>query len=87
MGLYLSDFSEVFSKLLEKSGVSCYRIAEYTGLDEAYLSRLRNGKKHNPSPEAIMRIGLALAHFSDKIKICDIEDLFEVVGRSLSLKQ
>ncbi len=40
MGLYSNDFSEVFSKLLAKADVSCYRISQYTNLDEGYLSRL-----------------------------------------------
>jgi transcriptional regulator with XRE-family HTH domain len=83
MGLFSSDFSEVFSKLLGETGVSCYRIADYTGLDPAYLSRLKNGERSNPSPETVVRIGLALAHESKKVKQHDIERLLNSVGQSL----
>jgi transcriptional regulator with XRE-family HTH domain len=85
MGIYKDNFSLVFTELLEKSRVSCYQIHEYTSLDQAYLSRLKNGEKQNPSPETIMKISLALTHYSDKIKFYDIQKLFKSVGRSLRL--
>ncbi len=85
-GLYTNQFAEGFSKLLEKSSISCYRISQYTGIDQAYLSRLRNGEKCNPSPEVIMRIGLALTRLSDKVAMHDIETLLNSVGRSLRIK-
>jgi transcriptional regulator with XRE-family HTH domain len=83
MGLYSNDFSKAFSKLLEKTDVSCYSISRYTNLDEGYLSRLRNGEKGNPSPETVVRICLALAHFNNKLELHDFENLFRAVGRSL----
>ena len=87
MGLYEKSFAEAFSKLLAKSGITCYQIHEYTHLDQAYLSRLKNGEKKNPSPETIMKISLAICHFSNKIKLSDIEKLLNSVGRSiLSIK-
>jgi len=85
MRLYLTDFPKVFSRLLEKSGVSCYKISQYSHLYEAYLSRLKNGEKQNPSPETIIKISLALTHYSDKITAYDIQKLFRSVGRSLHL--
>ncbi len=85
-GLYINQFAEGFSKLLEKSGVSCYRISQYTGIDQAYLSRLKNGEKCNPSPEVIMKIGLALTRLSNKININEIESLLNSVGRSLRIR-
>jgi hypothetical protein len=84
MTLYANDFSKIFSKLLKKADASCYSISRYTNLDEGYLSRLRSGEKCNPSPETIVKIGLALAHLSKNIKLYDIEDLFNATGRSLS---
>jgi transcriptional regulator with XRE-family HTH domain len=85
-GVYSNGFSRAFSQLLEKAGVSCYKISQYSHVDEAYLSRLKNGKKQNPSPATIIKISLALTHYSDKIKLCDIQRLFRSVGRSLSSK-
>jgi len=85
-GLFDSDFDGAFAKLLEKTGVSCYQIAQYTSLSEPYLSRLKNGEKSNPSLETIIKICLALAHLSKEVKLSDIEDLLNSVGRSLRIK-
>ena len=88
MGLYESnDFPAVFSRLLEKTGTSCYRISEFTHLDEAYLSRLRSGEKKNPGPETVVKIALALAHFSDKVDLYDVEVLLNSVGRSILFRK
>ena len=83
MGLYQNNFAEAFSKLIAKAGVTCYQIHQFTHLDQAYLGRLRSGEKNNPSPETIVKIGLALCHVSAKVTISDIELLFKSVGRSL----
>jgi transcriptional regulator with XRE-family HTH domain len=85
-GIYTNDFAHVFSRLLEENEISCYQISQFTHLDQAYLSRLKNGKRENPSPATIIKISLALTHYSDKIKLCDIQRLFKSVGRSLSSK-
>ncbi len=82
-GLYHNRFSEQFTRLLEKSGVSSYAVNKFTGIDEAYLSRLKSGEKNNPSPEIIIRIALALVHYSEKITMSDIEHLFKSAGRSI----
>jgi transcriptional regulator with XRE-family HTH domain len=84
MSLYGNDFTKTFAELLVRSGVTCYRIAEYAGLDQGYLSRLKNGEKSNPSPGTIMRISLAFAHFGKQISLSDIERLFRSVGRSIT---
>ena len=84
-GVYSNNFSQAFSQLLEKAGISCYQISQFSHLDQAYLSRLKNGERHNPSPETIIKISLALTHYSDKIKFYDIQKLFKSVGRSLHL--
>ena len=86
MGLYQNNFAKAFSKLIAKSGVTCYQIHKFTHLDQAYLSRLKSGEKAIPSPETIVKIGLAICHFSDKIKLSDIEVLFNSAGRSLRIK-
>jgi hypothetical protein len=87
MALYGNEFAKIFSELTARSGVSCYKIGQYVNLDEAYLSRLKSGEKMNPSPETVVRICLALAHFSDKLDINDFETLFHACGHSLFPKQ
>ena len=84
-GVYSNSFSQAFSQLLEKASISCYQISQFSHLDQAYLSRLKNGERHNPSPETIIKISLAVTHYSDKIKLYDIQKLFKSVGRSLHL--
>ena len=85
-GLYSTDFAHAFSELLEKAGTTCYKISQYSHVDEAYLSRLRNGEKGNPSPEILVRILLGLVHHSNKIDINDAERLFNSVGRSIHVQ-
>lgn len=86
MGIYQNNFAEAFSKLLHKYGITRYQIHQYSYLDQAYLSRLKNGKKKNPSPETIMKISLAFCNIESNIKLYEIEDLFNSVGRSLVIK-
>ena len=86
LGVYTYNFAQVFSQLLEKADTSCYKISQFTHLNEAYLSRLKAGEKHNPSPETIMKISLALTHYSEKITAYDIQKLFKSVGHSLNFK-
>ena len=85
MGIYSNDFCETFAALLQKTGVTCYQISQYTRLNQAYLSRLKTGEKHNPSPETVIKIGLAFTCFSNKVRLYDIHRLFKSVGRSLNL--
>ena len=83
-GVYSGNFSQAFSQLLEKSGISCYQISQFAHLDQAYLSRLKSGERANPSAETIIKISLALTHYSNNINLYDIQRLFKSVGRSLN---
>jgi transcriptional regulator with XRE-family HTH domain len=82
-GVYSDSFAQTFSELLKKSGVSSYQIAKFTHLDPAYLSRLKSGEKTNPSRETVLKIGLALAHYGDKVALSDIETLFRSTSLSV----
>ena len=84
--IYDTKFSTVFSKLLEKTRISCYQIGKYTNIDPAYLSRLKSGEKDNPSSTIIMKVSLAIVHLSNNITINDIEELYNSVGRSINLR-
>ena len=87
MGIYANEFSVVFSALLQKTDISCYQISQYTHLDQAYLSRLKTGEKKNPSPETVIKISLAFTHFSNQVRLHDIQRLFRSVGRSLNVAE
>ena len=80
-GILSNNFAQTFGNLLGEAGASCYQISQYSGLDQAYLSRLKSGDKSNPSPETIMKISLALAHLSPQISLYDIRKLFHSAGR------
>ena len=87
MTLYANDFSKAFYTLLEETGVSCYQISQYTHLDQAYLSRLKNGEKHNPSLETVIKISLAFAHYSNQVQLHDVQRLIKSVGRSIIIRE
>jgi predicted transcriptional regulator len=82
-GIYAQDFAKILSKLLEENNISCYSISQFSGLDQAYLSRLRAGQKDNPSSATVIKISLALAHLGKNIKLHDIKELFHAAGRSI----
>ena len=84
---YPNNFSRVFSDLLERAHVSRYQISKYSGLDESYLSRLKNGKKSNPSLDTVVIICLALVHFSRDIRLSDIAGLVRSAGYSVILNR
>lgn len=84
---YSSNFSQVFREILAKAEVSCYQISQYSHVDEAYLSRLKKGKKCNPSPEIVIRINLGLVRHSEKINIYDVEELFRSIGIFLHINK
>jgi transcriptional regulator with XRE-family HTH domain len=86
-GLYSNNFSSAFRKILEVGGVSRYKIADFTGLDDGYLGKLCSGEKNNPSPETLVKICIALAHFSEKLPLSDLEELFNSVGRSILVRR
>lgn len=83
MAIYSTDFAKVFSGLIEKYNLTYYQVSQFSGLDQAYLSRLKSGEKKNPSPETLVKISLAICHLSNKAKLSDIEELFNATGRSL----
>ena len=85
-GLYSNNFAEAFSKLMDETGVPCYQIHQFSGLDQGYLSRLKRGQKCNPSVETVVKISLALVRCSPKITLYDVENLLNSVGRSLLIK-
>ena len=83
MSIYSGDFSREFSRILQESNLTCYKISQFTGLDEGYLSRLKSGEKQNPSPETLMKISLALTHYIERVTTHDINQLFKATGRSI----
>ena len=70
-----TEFSATLKRLRSKSRKSRYRLARYTGIDEAYLSRLESGEKQNPSRDIVMKIGLALVADTSSVTMDDVNEL------------
>jgi transcriptional regulator with XRE-family HTH domain len=68
-------FGAMLKRLRAKAGKSRYKLAQWTGLSEAYLLRLENGERSNPGRDVVLRIALALVYDSPAIDVYDIEEL------------
>lgn len=73
-------FGETLKNLRSKSGKSRYRLAQYSGLDEAYVLRLESGQRQNPSRDTVMKLCLALVSSSDVVNLRDVNALLLAGG-------
>ena len=69
------QFSEQLKLLRLKAGKSRYRLAQYSGLNEAYILRLESGARTNPSRDVVSMLALALAQGVSPIEIWDLDAL------------
>ena len=76
----LSEFSATLKQLRRKSGKSRYRLAQYSGINEAYLLRLESGERQNPSRDVVMKLGLALVANSPSVSLDDFNELLLSAG-------
>ena len=74
------EFAKTLRKIRTKSGKSNYRLAQYSGLDEAYILRLESGERQNPSRDSVMKLCLALAANSEDVSINDANALLLAAG-------
>ena len=75
-----TEFSGTLKKLRAQSGKSRYRLAHYSGLDEAYVGRLESGERQNPSRDTVMKLALALVAESTRVSIHDVNELLLAGG-------
>ena len=73
-------FGDTLKTLRSKSGKSRYRLAQYSGLNEAYILRLESGERSNPSRNVVLMLGLALVEGSGSVGIWDIDGLLLSAG-------
>ena len=78
-----ADFSTIYFgstivTLRHRARISAYRLAELSGVDAPYLSRLERGEKRNPGRRTVARIayGLARAGLSQE----DVDSLYAAAG-------
>jgi transcriptional regulator with XRE-family HTH domain len=74
------EFAETLRRLRLKARKSRYKLAQWTGLSEAYLLRLENGERSNPGRDVVLLISLALVSGSEGIDLYDIEELMLSAG-------
>jgi len=74
------EFNAMLKRLRIKSGKSRYKLAQWSGLSEAYLLRLENGERNNPGRDVVLLIALALVYDSPSVDVYDIEELMLSAG-------
>ena len=75
-----TEFSRTLKSLRSKSGKSRYKLAQYSGLDEAFVLRLESGERQNPSRDTVMKLCLALVADYDTVSIHDVNELILAGG-------
>ena len=75
-----AEFSRTLKRLRAKAGTTKYKLAQYSGLNEAYVLRLESGERQNPSRDTVMKLGLALASHSPTISVDDVNELLLAAG-------
>ena len=68
-------FAETLKKLRTRAGKSRYRVAQYSGVNEAYILRLETGARANPSRDIVLMLGFGLVEGSASIEIWDVDEL------------
>ena len=78
----ITEFSRALKRLRFKAEATRYKLAQYSGLDEAYVLRLESGERQNPSRDAVMKLGLALVANSPMISVNDVNELLLAGGHA-----
>ena len=68
--------------LIEKSGISRYRLSRCSQVDEAYIFRLEKGEKRNPTRDLVIKLGLGLMQGSSSVTIDDVNELLLAAGHA-----
>ena len=74
------NFGETLKNLRLKSDLSRYRLAQFSGITEAYILRLESGERSNPSRDVVLKLGLSLIKGSEALEIWDIDVLLLSAG-------
>ena len=68
-------FGDKLKALRLKAGKSRYRLAQYSGIDQAYIQRLETGERSSPSRDVVLMIGFALVENSSTVSLHDVDEL------------
>ena len=76
----MNEFAVKLKMLRRRANKSIYRLAQDSGIDQAYIHRLESGEKANPSRDVVLMLALALSNNSDAVGIDDVEELLLAAG-------
>ena len=74
------SFGETLKSLRLRSGLSRYRLAEFSDITQAYILRLETGERSKPSRDVVLKLGLSLIKGSEALEIWDIDVLLLSAG-------
>ena len=74
------EFGETMKALRLRSHKSRYRMAQYSGIDQAYIHRLETGERSNPSRDVVLMLAIALVENSEAVGIYDVDELLLAAG-------
>ncbi len=69
------SFGDTLKALRKRAGKSKYRLAQFSGIDQAYLLRLETGERNRPSRDVVLMIGFALVENSSTVSLHDVDEL------------
>lgn len=73
-------FGNALRDLRRRTDKSRYRLAQYTGIDQAYILRLETGERTHPSRDVVMMLALALVENSEAVTVDDIDEMLLSAG-------
>ena len=74
------SFADALKRLRLKAGKSRYRLTQFSGIDQAYILRLENGERTNPSRDVVLMLALALVENSETVGVYDVDELLLAAG-------
>ena len=75
-----TKFQRQLRKMIDKSGLTLYRLAYEAKMDSGYVWRLLNGERRNPGDDVIAALGEALLEASSEVTEKDLERLLKSAG-------
>ncbi len=81
-GLYgpPTEFQRRLTKLVQKSALTLYRLAQLAEVDESYVRRLVTGEKRNPREDVVIALAIALREGSSSVSVRDFRRLIKSAG-------
>ena len=74
------DFASTLKQIRLKAGISRYKLAHWSGINESYIHRLESRERFGPSRDVVLMLGLALARGEHAVEIWEVDDLLLSAG-------